>query len=102
MNFGKFDQKTVEKSIINTIFKQQVISEPQKLLHFSSARALIAYKLVSCKKSVLKRRTSVESAESLSEYDSLFFPSFLIFFLVPLVFAHPECANFFPLIFVRV
>ena len=32
MNFGKFDQKPVEKSIINTIFKQQVISEPQKLL----------------------------------------------------------------------
>ena len=30
MNFGKFDLKTVEKSIINTIFKQQVISEPQK------------------------------------------------------------------------
>ena len=32
MKFG--DQKTLEKSIINTIFKQQVISEPQKLLHF--------------------------------------------------------------------
>ena len=34
MNLGKFDRKTVEKSRINTIFKQQVISEPQKLLHF--------------------------------------------------------------------
>ena len=40
MNFGKFDQKTEEKSIINTIFKQQVISELQKLLHFSRAWAL--------------------------------------------------------------
>ena len=37
INFSKFDQKTVEKSIINTIFKQQEISEPQKLLHFSRA-----------------------------------------------------------------
>ena len=50
MNFGKFDQKTVEKSIINAIFTQQVISEPQKLLHFSRARALVAYKLVDSKK----------------------------------------------------
>ena len=33
MDFGKFDEKTVGKSIINTNFKQQVISEPQKLLH---------------------------------------------------------------------
>ena len=48
MNFSKFDQKTVEKSIINTIFKQQVISEPQKLQHFSRAWALVGYKLVAC------------------------------------------------------
>ena len=34
MNLGKFDQKTEEKSIINAIFKHQVISEPQKLLNF--------------------------------------------------------------------
>ena len=47
---GKFDQKTVEQSISNTIFKQQVISEPQKLLHFSMAWALVAYKLVACEK----------------------------------------------------
>ena len=39
--FSKFDQKTVEKSVINTIFKQLVISEPQKF--FSSAWALVAY-----------------------------------------------------------
>ena len=50
MIFGEFDQKTVEKSIINTIFKQQVISEPQKLLHFSRASALVAYKQVACEK----------------------------------------------------
>ena len=49
MNFGKFDQKTVEKSIINTIFKQQANSEPQKLLHFSRAWALVTDKLVACK-----------------------------------------------------
>ena len=30
MNFDKFDQKTVEKSIINTIFKQLMMYEPQK------------------------------------------------------------------------
>ena len=49
MNFGKFDQKTVEKSMINTIFdKQQVIFEHQKLLHFPRAWALVAYKLVAC------------------------------------------------------
>ena len=48
MNFGEFDQKTVEKSIINTIFKQQVIPEPQKLPHFSRAWALVACKLVAC------------------------------------------------------
>ena len=59
MNFGKFDQKTVEKSIINTIFKQQVISEPQKLLHFSRAWALVAYKLVALKKSVPWNYSSV-------------------------------------------
>ena len=28
MNFGKLDEKTVEKSMINTIFKEQVIFEP--------------------------------------------------------------------------
>ena len=50
MNFGKFDQKTVEKRIINIIFKQQVISVPQKLQHFSRAWALVAYELVACKK----------------------------------------------------
>ena len=37
LKIRKFDQKTVEKGIINTIFKQQVISEPQKLLNFSRA-----------------------------------------------------------------
>ena len=43
MNFGEFDQKTVGKSIINTIFKQQVISEPQKLHKISYLWALVAY-----------------------------------------------------------
>ena len=34
----------------NTFFEQQVISEPEKLLHFSRALAQVAYKLVACKK----------------------------------------------------
>ena len=49
----KFDQKTVEKRIINTIFKEKVISEPQKSLHVPRAWALVADKLVACKKSVV-------------------------------------------------
>ena len=35
--FGKFAEKTMEKCKNNIFFKQQVISEPQKLLHFSRA-----------------------------------------------------------------
>ena len=35
MNFGTFAKKTVEKCKNNTFFKQQVISKPHKLLHFS-------------------------------------------------------------------
>ena len=50
MNFGEFDQKTVEKSKINTIFKQQVISEPQKLHKiFSSEPWLLIKKSVAWK-----------------------------------------------------
>ena len=66
MNFGKFDQKTVEKSIINTNFKQQEISEPQKLIHFSRARELVAHKLVACKKKWIALVTRVVIKDSLS------------------------------------
>ena len=50
MNFGEFDQKTVEKSKINTIFKQQVISEPQKLHKIFSSEPWLLIKWLLIKK----------------------------------------------------
>ena len=51
----KFAQKPIKKSMISTFFKQQVISEPQKLLHFPRAWAQVAYKLVSYKKKFIPK-----------------------------------------------
>ena len=48
--FGTFTEKIEEKCKNNTFFKQQVLSVPQKFLHFSRGRAQVPSKLVACKK----------------------------------------------------
>ena len=49
MHLGAFAKKSIEMSK-QYIFKQQLISEAQKLLHFSRAWFQDAYKLVANKK----------------------------------------------------